>query len=449
MSRKETDATRPNEEADDDQDDSVDHLFAEQGEDSGNNENDCDEPKNKCHDDPPLLRLVTGRRLAYPVQGRANLGHHKSPGDGLHCALSAGFSSVRSVTGIDSSGEDSGAVLGARSALGLLRSLPGLKDDAVAIVNGIFGDALDDSDSAIATSMTLRAGDTVLPLDHETSPEVLAAALPDASSRVCILVHGLMSTESIWRFPKEAATTYGTLLAEDHDMTVLSLRYNTGRHISTNGRELAQLLNLLMRTWPVRVGEINLIGHSMGGLVVRSACHYGRGLWPVGRRFPLGRRWTSKLRRLVLIGVPNDGAGLEAFVNTTSAAISALPLPAIRLLGLGLDRRSAGIKDLRFGAIHDEDWMEQDPGARRRIHPHRAHKLRRVDHLVIAGTVTADPEHPVARRIGDALVSSSSAAGLVGDRELFPGAATHVFPKLTHNTLAHHPGVYEVIADWW
>jgi pimeloyl-ACP methyl ester carboxylesterase len=353
------------------------------------------------------------------------------------------------MTGLDTSVADGDSSSRARLALKLLNGAPGLKDDAIAIVNGLFGDELEDRNSGLATTMTIRAGGTELPLDPDTLPIELADAVPRVSSRICVLVHGLMATESIWNFPGGSSTTYGTLLARNHDMTVLSLRYNTGRHISTNGREFAQLLNRLMRAWPVPVQEINLIGHSMGGLVVRSACHYGQALWPLGRKLPIGRRWTSKLRRVVLIGVPNDGAGLEAFVNSTSAALWTVPLPATRLVGLGLDRRSAGIKDLRFGAIHDEDWAEQDPDARHRIHPHRRHKLRRTSHLVIAGTVTADPEHPVARRLGDALVTSSSAAGLVDEGELFPGAVIRVFPKLTHNALARHPDVYEAIAAWW
>lgn len=334
-------------------------------------------------------------------------------------------------------------------AVRVLSAIPGLGEDAVAIVNGLFGDALVARNSSLATQMTIRAGETTLDLDRHTPRDLLAGVVPDASSRICLLVHGLMSNESIWGFPTDASATYGTMLAEDHDMTVLSLRYNTGRHISTNGRELAVLLNLLMRAWPVPISEINLIGHSMGGLVVRSALYYARDVRPLGRRFPIGRRWTHKVRRVVLIGVPNSGAGLEAFVNSTSAALWALPIPPTRLIGLGLDRRSAGIKDLRFGAIHDEDWMEQDPNAHHRVHPHRLHRLRRADHLVIAGSVTADPEHPVARVVGDALVTTSSAAGLVDEGELFPGAEVRMFPKLTHNTLAHHPDVCEAISDWW
>lgn len=322
-------------------------------------------------------------------------------------------------------------------------------DDAVAIVNGLFGDALEGRESPIATPMTIRVGETVLPLGRADARDELASMLPNAGSRICLQVHGLMSTESIWRFRNDASRTYGSLLAQDHDMTVLSLRYNTGRHISTNGRELAQLLNLLMRAWPVRVSEINLIGHSMGGLVIRSACHYARAQRPLGRRLPIGRRWTSKVRRVVLIGVPNDGAGLEVMVNSASAALWAMPLRPTRLLGLGLDQRSAGIKDLRFGAIHDEDWAEHDPASTDRTNPHRVHRLRRAKHLLITGSVTADPGHPVSQMVGDALVTSSSAAGLVDSGELFPGAELQMFPKLTHNKLAHNQEVYSAIADWW
>ncbi len=356
---------------------------------------------------------------------------------------------LRGVTDVETSGTSASVPSGAGSLWRLLSALPGRRDDAVAILNGLFGDTLDERDSRLATAMTIRLGDTVLPLDRSAQPDDLADVVPEAHPRICLLVHGLMSTESIWGFPDDPSTNYGSRLADDHDLTVLSLRYNTGRHISTNGRELARLLAELVRAWPVPVREINLIGHSMGGLVVRSACHYGRTIWPRGRRWPFGRRWTSKVRRVVLVGVPNGGAGLEAFVNVTSAALWALPIPATRLIGLGLDRRSAGIKDLRFGAIHDEDWLEQDPGAWHRAHPHRPHRLRRARHLVIAGSVGSDPEHPVARRLGDALVTSSSAHGVVGDRELFTGATTRIFPKVTHNALAHHPDVDDVIADWW
>jgi len=345
-----------------------------------------------------------------------------------------------------------GALAGVGPLLRLLTTLPGRRDDAVAVVNGLFGDALDDQGSSLATPMTIRAGATVLPLERDALADALTEARLEVGPRICLLVHGLMSTESVWQFPATGSTTYGTLLAGDHGITPLTLRYNTGRHISTNGRELARLLNRLVAAWPVRVREIDLIGHSMGGLVVRSACHYASALWPRGRHLPIGRPWTTKVRRVVLVGVPNTGAPLEVFVNLTSAALWSLPVPATRLVGLGLDHRSAGIKDLRFGAILDEDWQEQDPGALERTQPHRVRRLRRADYLLIAGSVTADPEHPLARVIGDALVTSSSATGLVeeaGGGELFPGATVRLFPKVTHLALANRPDVYAAVEAWW
>ncbi|HSJ91596.1 MAG TPA: alpha/beta fold hydrolase [Ilumatobacter sp.] len=339
----------------------------------------------------------------------------------------------------------------ARSVLRLLTSVTGRRDDAIAIVNGLFGDAFDERGSNLAIPMTIRAGDTVLPLDRYGLAGALAAANVTVGPRVCILVHGLMSTESIWRFPSrftgEPNRSYGARLTRDHGVTTLAVRYNTGRHISTNGRELALLLDQLLRAWPVRVREINLIGHSMGGLVVRSACHYGRR--PFGRRWSMRRRWTGKVRRVVLIGVPNTGAGLEALVNSASGSLGSIPGPVTRLLGNGLDRRSAGIKDLRFGAILDDDWIDADPAARARPHPHRPLRLRRARYLVVAGTLTTDPEHPIARSIGDALVTHTSATGIVDDGELFRDATTRVFPRVGHIRLAHHPDVEDTITSWW
>lgn len=331
-------------------------------------------------------------------------------------------------------------------ASAFLGSLPGHRDTAIAIVNGLFGDTLEERGSSLASSMTIRAGGEELPLDREALRGRLPDLVPAVHGRICVFVHGLMATESIWGFPGDRSTTYGSLLQDDRPVTVLFVRYNTGRHISANGRELARLLDELVRAWPVRVREIDLVGHSMGGLVIRSACHYGR---RTRRRFPFRRRWTGRVRRVVLIGVPNDGAGLEALVNSASAALADLPVAASRLLGRGLDRRSVGIKDLRFGNILDEDWQSADPRATERSRPHHPLDLRRADVLVIAGSVTRDPTHPIAQRLGDALVTEASATGSLDDLELFPGATTRLFPTVTHNALAHHQDVYDAILDWW
>jgi pimeloyl-ACP methyl ester carboxylesterase len=343
----------------------------------------------------------------------------------------------------------SGAIpTGAARLLRLLTAVPGRRNDALAVVNGLFGDTLADKGSILATPMTLHSGTSEVPVDRDS----LARGFPEATDRIALLVHGLMSTESVWRFPGDPATTYGSLLARDHGVTPVWLRFNTGRHVSTNGRELAGMLHQLTAAWPQPVRDITLIGHSMGGLVIRSAAHYASATRPWRDIAHLRPSWASKVRRMVLIGVPNTGAPLEVLANLTSATLWSLPIPATRLVGLGLDARSAGIRDLRFGAITDEDWLEKDPDARERPVPHRVAMLRRAAYLVIAGGVAADPAHPLTQVFGDAFVSTPSASGSLGGaagQGLFPGATVRVFPRMNHVALAHRPEVYAEIDRWW
>ena len=70
----------------------------------------------------------------------------------------------------------------------------------------------------------------------------------------------------------QPARAGGERLVDDLGCTSVFVRYNTGRHISVNGRELSELLDALVRAWPREVEQIALVGHSMGGLVARSAC---------------------------------------------------------------------------------------------------------------------------------------------------------------------------------
>ena len=80
------------------------------------------------------------------------------------------------------------------------------------------------------------------------------------------------------------------------------VRYNTGLHVSENGRGLARLLDEMVEEWPCQLEELVLIGHSMGGLVARSACHYGAS-------------WTDRVRHVFCLGSPHLGADLEKGAN--------------------------------------------------------------------------------------------------------------------------------------
>ncbi len=104
-------------------------------------------------------------------------------------------------------------------------------------------------------------------------PAALALAIPGARPRVLVMVHGLCMSDSSWN---RNGHDHGECLARDLDADVIYLRYNTGRHISTNGAEFALQLEQLVAAWPVPVRELVLVGHSMGGLVIRSACSRGR-----------------------------------------------------------------------------------------------------------------------------------------------------------------------------
>ena len=334
----------------------------------------------------------------------------------------------------------------------VLKSLPGRGADARAALNGLFGDALAERGSSLAIPLTFRtASGGELPLDRAA----LARALPDAGARLCVLVHGLMSSESVWRLAGRQPLTYGEMLARDRGVTPVYVRYNSGRHISTNGRELAARLQRLVRAWPVRVREIDLIGHSMGGLVIRSACHYGTTSATLTDRLRRRGPWPAKVRRVVLLGTPNGGANLEVIANLTSAALWSLPTPVTRLIGAGLDRRSEGIKDLRWGAVVDEDWLERDPAATERPMLHRMRVPRRADYLLVAGSLADEPDadRPVLvnRLLGDALVTAASAGGhrSHGERALVPNATVRLCPRINHVALANHPDVYDEITTWW
>lgn len=334
----------------------------------------------------------------------------------------------------------------------LLWSLPGRGLEARAALNGLLGDALAESDSPLAIPMTFvtLSGEDV-PVDRAA----LREAFPHAGDRLCVLVHGLMSTESVWRYAGAGSVSHGERLAAEHGVTPVYVRYNTGRHISTNGRELALRVQALVRAWPERVREIDLIGHSMGGLVVRSACHYGRHSATLSDRVRRRGPWPARVRRVVLLGAPNSGANLEVVANLTSAALWAIPSPVTRLIGAGLARRSDGIKDLRWGAVVDDDWVEVDPDATVRPRRHPVRVPRRARYLVVAGSLVgrqdADDPGLVDRLLGDALVTTTSAHGLPGEGEpaLFPNRTVRLCPRINHVALANHPAVLAEIAGWW
>jgi pimeloyl-ACP methyl ester carboxylesterase len=274
---------------------------------------------------------------------------------------------------------------------------------ALAVVNGLRGDALEREGSPLALPMTAHGG--------------------ASSSRVAVFVHGLFEAESAWRYG--GGPTYGERLAADTGMAPVYVRYNSGRHVSDNGRALADVL----AGWPRPLEEVVLVGHSMGGLVARSACHVAS---------DRGDEWVRRVTHVVSLGSPHTGAPLESAVHYAAAALGALP--ETRPFARGLRRRSAGIRDLRRGSLVDEDWRGRDPDELRAAACREVPLLDGAIHCFVAATITRSPRHPVARVLGDWLVLERSASHRAQET-LHVGGVHHL-------ALLNHPQVYERLREW-
>jgi pimeloyl-ACP methyl ester carboxylesterase len=302
----------------------------------------------------------------------------------------------------------------------------------VAGINGLIGDTLERRRSPLHEPMSVRVDGYVAPLD----PAALTAAFPAARPRLVVFLHGLMETELSWGIG--GGETYGTRLERDLGVSAVQLRYNSGRHVSHNGRSLADLLEELVAHWPVEVSEIALVGHSMGGLIARSACHQAA---------LDGMAWTGLVRQVVSVGTPHMGAPLEQVVHWTSAALDALP--ETRPFSRFLRRRSAGIRDLRQGSLVDEDWSGRDPDALRAAACQEIPLLDGATHCFVTATITRSPRHPVGRLIGDYLVLQPSGSGRSRTRRLaFDEEYGFHVGGASHFALLNHPAVYAKLLDW-
>jgi pimeloyl-ACP methyl ester carboxylesterase len=300
-------------------------------------------------------------------------------------------------------------------------------------INGAWGDMLAQQESKLVRPMTLRYGGANLPAGGAN----LAAALPSAQPRLAIFLHGLCETDDGWRLRATRSVPYGDRLEGEHGYTSLYLRYNSGLHISNNGRRLAELLDELCAEWPVPVTEIALIGHSMGGLVARSACHYA----PAGS-------WREQVRHIFMLGAPHKGAPLELGANAACHALSRLP--ETRPFAKPIKLRSAGVKDLGYGYVVDEDWRGHDPDAFGANTGTVVPFLQSANHYFVAATLTRDAEARFGRMVGDLLVLRPSAWSHEGrgERLEFPIEQYSHLGGATHFDLLNHPAVYAQLKRW-
>lgn len=307
-------------------------------------------------------------------------------------------------------------------------------------VSGFRGDRLGERQSALAPQMRMRLhGGQLRRMPSNLVDD--ATHTGTATGRLAIFAHGLCETDLCWSFAAqkrwgERSTTYGSKLRDDDGWTPLYLNFNTGVHISANGLELAEQLEELVQTWPVEVTEIAIVGHSLGGLVGRSAAHQGNAR---------GHAWAGKLRHIVGLGAPHLGAPLERFVNRGTHRLARLP--ETRPIATWLNRRSVGIKDLRYGAVLEDDWLGFDADELLFDRCTPATMLPGVAYSVASATLSREPEGLFAI---DLLVQHNSAHGIGKVRSIpFEQDRTfHLGGRKHHFDLLADPLVYEQLRGW-
>jgi hypothetical protein len=331
------------------------------------------------------------------------------------------YRSVRGVTRLVGGGVDTLLALLARDlAPGAAPpEAPPARAALQAALNGVLGDHLDATANPLATPMTLRHGGQPLPLQ----PGALQARLPAAQPAIALLLHGLCMDDRAW------PPAVHTWLAEA-GFTPLALRYNSGRAIARNGAELARLLEALQAAWPVPPTRLVLLGHSMGGLVARSALHQAQ---------QQGLAWPGLVTDLFFLGTPHHGAPLEKLGHVADRVLAATPYaaPFARLGRL----RSAGITDLRHGRLLDGADAPVPLPQGVRCH-------------AVAGQLGESADVGVAmhrRLVGDGLVTVASALG----RHRDPARALHLDPARTwvgagigHLALLSDPAVLAQLRAW-
>jgi pimeloyl-ACP methyl ester carboxylesterase len=308
---------------------------------------------------------------------------------------------------------------------------PPARDAAQAALNGVVGDYLVETRNPLALAMQLRQDGRPL----ELTPEALAALQP--TPRLLVLIHGLCVSDRRW---ERNGGGVGALLAQKLGFTPIYLFYNSGRHISENGRAAAQLIEELAASWPVPIEDFAIIGHSMGGLVARSACHYGE---------VAGHEWRRRLKSMIFLGTPHQGAPLERIGHWIDLVLAKIPIAAA--LGGVSKIRSAAVTDLRYGALVDEDWQGRD-----RFAPHgdRRHPVplpEGVACYAIAATSAKTTGGIYDRLVGDGLVTVASALGHHKNRARdlgLPPENQWIACGMHHFDLIDRVEVYEQVASW-
>ena len=342
------------------------------------------------------------------------------------------YQSIRGVTRVVGGSVD--GVLGLLAPM--LKPVPGStqatppreREAVLAALNGVLGDHLAATANPLATAMSLRHEGRALALEASA----LAQALPQATGKLLVLVHGLCMNDLQWQ---REGHDHGAWLAREGGYTPVYLRYNSGLPVHVNGAELARLLDRLLAQWPQPLQRVVLLCHSMGGLVARSALQQG---------MDSAMAWPARVDDLVCLATPHHGAPLERAGHWVDLLLGAVPYAA-PLARLGRVR-SAGITDLRHGAV-----LPPEAGARANAAPRHVPLPAHVRCYALAATLGETANAAAGRLLGDGLVPLASALGRhkhLARTLAFEAAHLAVLPGLNHMQLLSRPEVAQQLVRW-
>jgi pimeloyl-ACP methyl ester carboxylesterase len=294
-------------------------------------------------------------------------------------------------------------------------------------LNGVLGDHLVLSENSLAIPMHFRKEGQIL------NDAQLQEVINQSNGKLLIMVHGLCMNDLQWC---REGHDHGAALAKESSMGAIYLHYNTGQHISDNGKQFADLLESLV-SLSDRQLDINILAHSMGGLVSRSAFHVAENS---------GHQWPERLNKLVFLGTPHHGAALEKAGNWIDLILGAhsYTVPFARLVKV----RSAGITDLRYGNVQESDWNTRErfefSGDQRLPLP--------LPDSVRCFAVATSAKDSINYPLGDGLVRIKSALGEHQDPVFnlrIPENQKWVATNINHMQLLSDPKVYQIVKTWF
>jgi pimeloyl-ACP methyl ester carboxylesterase len=259
-----------------------------------------------------------------------------------------------------------------------LTSAEPYREPVRAALNGVLGDILADTANPLAIDMRFRQRGRALEASR-------------SNGKLLIMVHGLCMNDLQWL---RDGHDHGAMLAERLGWETIYLHYNSGRRVTENGADFADLLEHTLGNWPVPITQLAIVGHSMGGLIARSACHHA---------LLAQQRWIQHLGKLVTLATPHAGAPLERAGRRVDLMLGASPYtaPFARLGAV----RSAGIQSLRHGHVTASGESPLWPG-----HV-KLYALACTRQKATEQHTARSLAQPLKRLVGDGLVPVKSALG--------------------------------------